>query len=70
MELTSKWLINILKVLASRLQQSVDPFAICLSKSPLKHGFLDINLTFFFGAAISEKTSAMTVIFFWQMFRI
>ena len=70
MQLTSKWLINILKVLASRLQQSVDPFAICFSKTPLKHGFLDINVPFFFGGGISEKTSAMTVIFCREMFRI
>ena len=35
-----------------------------LSKSPLKHGFLDIYLTMFFGAGISRNTSAMRVIFF------
>ena len=42
----------------------------CLSKGPLKHGFLDIYLTIFFGAGISGNTTAMRVIFFQQMFKI
>ena len=53
-----------------RLQQCFDPFAMCLSKDPLKHGFLDIYLAMFFVAGISADTSAMRVIFFWQMFKI
>ena len=36
----------------------------CLSKGPLKDGFLDIYLTIFFGAGVSGNTSAMRVIFF------
>ena len=36
----------------------------CFSKSPLKHGLLDIYLTMFFGAGISGDASAMGVIFF------
>ena len=45
-------------------------FRRCLCKDPLKHGFLDIYLTIFFGAGISGNTSAMDVIFIWQMFKI
>ena len=45
-------------------------FPCCLSKGPLKEGFLKIYLTMFFGAGISRNTSAMRVIFFWQMFKI
>ena len=40
-----------------------------LCKGSLKHGFLDIYLNIFFGASISGNTSAMRVIFFWQMFK-
>ena len=47
-----------------RLQQCSDPFAMCLPKDPLKHGFLDIYLAMFFVAGISANTSAMRVIFF------
>ena len=36
----------------------------CLSKGPLKHGFLDIYLTIFFGAVISRNTSGSRVTFF------
>ena len=39
-------------------------FLYSLSKGRLKHGFLDIYLTMFFGAVSSGNTSAMTVIFF------
>ena len=35
-----------------------------LSKGPLKHGFLDIYLTVFFGDGISGITSAVRVFFF------
>ena len=43
---------------------------VCLSKAPLKHGFLDIYLNIFFRAGISRNTSAGKVIVFWQMFKI
>ena len=36
----------------------------CLSKDPLKHGFLDIYLTLFLGAGISRNTSATRSSFF------
>ena len=36
----------------------------CLSKSPLKHDFLDIYLTTFFGALNFGNRSDMTVILF------
>ena len=39
-------------------------FPFCLSKGPLKHGFLDIYLTMFLGAGISGNTSAMRILFF------
>ena len=45
-------------------------FLVFFSKGSLKHGFLDIYLTMFFGAGISRNTSAMRVIFFLQMFKI
>ena len=63
MQLPPQWLINIVKVLLFRLQQCFTHLACCLSKSPLKHGFLYIYLTVLFGAGISRTTSATRVIF-------
>ena len=45
-------------------------FPCSVSKGPLKHGFLDIYLTMFFGAGISRNTSAIKVILFLKMFKI
>ena len=64
MQLLSQWLINILKVLPFRFQQCVDPFQCCLSKGPLKHGFLDIYITTFFRGSSSGNTSAVRISFF------
>ena len=44
-------------------------FPSSLSKGPLKHGFLEIYLTMFFGGGISGNISAMRVMLFWQMFK-
>ena len=55
MQLISQLLINSVNVLLLRLQQCF--VTCCLSKSALKHGFLDIYRTIFLGAVISRNTS-------------
>ena len=44
-------------------------FACFVSNSPLKHGFLDIYLTIFFGASVYGNTSAMMATFFVRNFK-
>ena len=45
-------------------------FPCSLSQGALKDGFLDIYLTMFSGVGTSGNTSAMSVIVFWQMFKV
>ena len=70
MQLPLQRLINFVKELSFRLLHRFEPFPCCLSKEPLKQVFLDFYLTIFFRVGISLNTSAMRVIFFWQMFKI
>ena len=58
------------KVLSFKFQLIWARLPCCFSKDPLKRDFLDIDLTTFFGVSNFGNTSAMTLIFFWKMFKI
>ena len=58
------------KVLSFRFQQYFRPFTSYLLKDRLKQDSLVICITTSFRVSKFKNTSAMTVIFFWKMFKI
>ena len=57
------------KVLSFRLNSVSTHFLSCLLKRPVKHNFLDIDLTTFLGAGNSGNTSVMRLISFRKAFQ-
>ena len=57
------------KALSFRLNSVSTHFLSCLLKRPVKHNFLDIDLTTFLGAGNSGNTSVMRLISFSNLIR-